>query len=195
MIRHLFIWISTGVLLIACTDSNVVLSLQHATVLEAPRPVAQFRLTDQTGSEFTNADLSGQWSIIFSGFTYCPDVCPLTLAQLREVEQQLGNLRHHRTVFVSVDPERDTPALLAQYLGWFNPDWIGLTGTAQELSTLLDSLGMAQVRVPIGQGGDYTVDHSTAVVLIDPQARMIGYWKAPLDARQLAEDLAILPTP
>jgi protein SCO1/2 len=95
---------------------------------------------------------------------------------------------------VTVDPQRDTPEVLLEYLQWFDPAWIGLSGPAAELDRLLTSLQMAHVRVPDGDGG-YTIDHASAVVLIDPQARMVAYWKPPLQAAQLAEDMAALPAP
>lgn len=194
MYRLLWWLIVPGVLL-ACTEPVAVLPLQHATLLETPHPIAPFELTDQTGARFSHPDLAGRWTLMFSGFTHCPDTCPLTLSQLRDAEQQLTGKRHHRMVFVSVDPERDNSNLLEEYLGWFDPEWTGLTGSDTELAPLLDSLGMAYVRVPLGSVGDYTVDHSTAVVLIDPKVRLVGYWKAPLDTRKLAEDLAALPAP
>lgn len=163
-------------------------------MLESPRPVADFTLVDQHGEMFQASELRGHWTVLFSGFTHCPDICPATLGLLKSVEERLDGAPTHRTVFVSVDPDRDTPERLREYLEWFDPEWIGLTGKNAELDGLLDSLGMAHVRVPQGEGG-YTMDHATAVVLINPDGDMVGYWKAPLDAAALAEDLGRLPAP
>lgn len=182
-------------LLSACTRQEEPLVLTYATMVKVPRPVAEFQLTDQSGETFTRADLLGRWTLLFSGFTHCPDVCPLTLSQIRNAEQSLKSPRHHQVVFVSVDSQRDSPEVLREYLAWFDPGWVGLTGSGAELKPLLDSLELAYVRVPLGTQGDYTMDHATAVVLIDPRGRLTGYWKAPLDARQLATDLAALPAP
>ncbi|WP_024460531.1 SCO family protein [Marinimicrobium sp. LS-A18] len=182
-------------LLASCTQRDEPLVLTYGTLTEPPRPIAEFRLTDQTGAAFSRTNLLGQWTLLFSGFTHCPDICPLTLGIIRNAEDKLETPGHHRVVFVSVDAERDTPALLQEYLGWFDPDWVGLSGTRAALNPLLDSLELGYVRVPLGSEGDYTMDHSTAVVLIDPEARLVGYWKAPLDAERLAADLATLPAP
>tara|TARA_R110002126_G_scaffold97190_8_gene226734 strand:- start:9408 stop:9698 length:291 start_codon:yes stop_codon:yes gene_type:complete len=95
--------------------------LQYAIVLNEPRPLVNFELQDQHGNTFSNADLQGSWTILFSGFTYCPDICPLTLGQLQAAEQQMSGNRQHKVVFITVDPERDTSASLKQYLGLFQP--------------------------------------------------------------------------
>lgn len=189
------VWLFAMILLSGCTRQDEPLALAYGTSVASPRPVAEFQLTDQTGAAFSRDNLLGQWTVLFSGFTHCPDVCPLTLGQIRNAEDRLESPFHHQVVFVSVDADRDTPELLREYLGWFDRDWVGLTGSGAELKPLLDSLELAYVRVPLGADGDYTMDHATAVVLIDPQGRLVGYWKAPLDARRLAADLATLPAP
>nr|WP_240451211.1 SCO family protein [Wenzhouxiangella sp. XN201] len=146
-------------------------------------------MSDQHGRDFTNVELRGNWNVLFVGFTHCPDVCPSTLALLDSVQKRAGiSPERLRTVFVSVDPERDTPEVLAEYLAHFNSEWTALTGKKTELDRLLDSLELAYVRVPTGKG-EYTMDHSTALVLIDPGGHMRGYFTAPLDADALAEDL------
>lgn len=165
-----------------------------AVAVDPPRPVAEFRVSDQHGRPFQRRDLHGHWTVLFSGFTHCPDVCPATLAILRAAQNRNAAEPAHRTVLVSVDPERDTPEVLRDYLAWFDPEWVGLTGDPEELGQLLDSLGMAHVRVPTG-GGGYTMDHATALALIDPQARLVAYWKAPLDPDRLAADLGALGAP
>ena len=171
------------------------LTLRYGTVLPAPRPLAAFVLTDQHGTAFANANFVGQWTVIFSGFTSCPDICPLTLALLKSAEEQMRGQRHHQVVFITVDPERDTAASLKQFINWFEPRWTGLTGANKELSSLLASLGMAQVKLPALEGENYSIEHSTALVLLDPQGRMAGYWKAPSDPAELAADFSALPAP
>ncbi|WP_341938548.1 SCO family protein [Marinimicrobium sp. C2-29] len=196
MFRVQPVWCLALILVLsACSRQDDPLTLAHGTLTSSPQPVAEFQLTDQTGAAFSREDLLGQWTVLFSGFTHCPDVCPLTLSKIRNAEDRLEPPVHHQVVFVSVDPGRDTPELLREYLGFFDPDWVGLSGTGAELDPLLDSLELAYVRVPLGTEGDYTMDHTTAVVLIDPKGRLVGYWKAPLDERQLAADLATLPAP
>jgi protein SCO1 len=170
-------------------DPDPMESLDHVRTLSEPRPIAAFHLSDQHGRDFTHEQLRGNWTVLFAGFTHCPDICPSTLALLASVQKRadISSDRLH-TVFVSVDPERDTPEHLAEYIGYFNPEWTGLTGQKTELDRLLDSLELAYVRVPTGNG-EYTMDHSTALVLIDPEGDMRGYFPAPLDPAALAGDL------
>jgi protein SCO1 len=181
--------------LTACTEPKTDLALQYGTVLPTPRPLAEFQLVDQHGDTFSNANLRGNWTVVFSGFTYCPDICPLTLGQLQAAEQEMTGEKKHRVVFVTVDPQRDTVSSLKQYLNFFEPNWTALTGTNTELSALLDSLGMSRVRIPAVSGENYSIEHSTALVLLDPHGRMAGYWKAPLNTTKLAADFSALPVP
>lgn len=160
--------------------------------LDRPRDVAAFELTDQHGRPFTAADLRGRWTVLFVGFTHCPDICPTTLGLLASVEKKLAKARRSlQFVFVSADPERDTPSRLREYVSLFNADWTALSGPLDQLDRLLDSLQLAYVKVPIGNG-DYTIDHSTALVLIDPQARMAGFYPAPHEPAELVADLKSL---
>lgn len=180
-------------LLSACSEPAPNVQLSYATELDTARPLAPFQLQDQNGNLFSNANLLGTWSLVFSGFTFCPDICPLTLGQLKAAEQQMPHLRHHQVIFITVDPERDTAASLKQYLQMFQPHWIGLTGEQKDLSSLLGSLGMAQVRIPGTAAENYSIEHSTAIVLLNPQGHMAAYWKAPFDIAQLAADFSALP--
>jgi protein SCO1/2 len=164
--------------------------LDTGTVLPEPHPVAAFELVDQEGRAFDKEALEGRWSLVFAGFTHCPDICPTTLAMLSELGGRLG-AAGPRIVFVSVDPERDTPARLAAYLRHFGPELVGATGSPTAIASFTRNLGLAQVKIP-GTGSDYTVDHSTALVLIDPQVRVAGYFQPPHDVDALAADLATL---
>jgi len=181
----------TALLSAGCSgvSSDPMASLEHARALDQPRPVAAFRLSDQNERVFDETQLRGAWSVLFTGFTHCPDICPATLSLLASAQRRAGVAPDRlRTIFVSVDPERDTPEHLAEYLGHFDPEWTALTGEKAQIDRLLGSLEMAYVRVPMGNG-EYTMDHSTALVLIDPDGRMRGYFNAPLDTAALAEDL------
>ncbi len=193
MHRSSMTWILL-LLLGGCEQTETVPVLEHAHLIAAPVPVAEFKLLDQTRDAFSRSNLIGRWTLMFSGFTHCPDVCPTTLGVLHAAESKLTDANAVQMVFVTVDPDRDTPETQAEYLSAFNADWIGLTGARTELDRLLTSLHMAHVRVPTGNG-NYTMDHATAVVLIDPGARMTAYWTAPLSADKIAVDLARLPTP
>jgi protein SCO1/2 len=166
-------------------------ALRAGTALARPRAIHDFDFTDQHGQPFTRASLEGHWTLLFTGFTNCPDVCPFTLSLMADLRRQLAR-DDLQFLFVSVDPERDTPAAIAQYLAHFDPALAGATGSREETERFTAGLGLAQVRNP-GVGGEYTVDHSTAFVLIDPEARLAGYFQAPHVRDALAADLAALP--
>jgi protein SCO1/2 len=168
------------------------ITIRTGTALPAPSPVADFELADQHGRTLTREVFEGRWTLVFTGFTNCPDICPTTLALLATLASRLrkrgGELQ---TLFVSVDPERDTQAALAQYVGHFDQNMLGATGTKAQVDGFCDGLGLAHVRNP-GTGGEYTVDHSAALVLIDPEVRIAGYFQPPFDLDGLVADLAPL---
>jgi protein SCO1/2 len=163
------------------------LELESGTVVPDPRPIGEFALLDQQGRPFGPEALENRWSLVFTGFTHCPDLCPTTLAFLASLRSQIPG-RNLRIVFVSVDPERDTPEAIASYLAHFGPGFVGVTGASAEIERFTKALGVAQVRNP-GVGGEYTVDHSAALVLIDPRVRVAGYFLPPHVERALAADL------
>jgi protein SCO1/2 len=167
------------------------LRLAAGTAMPERRELPAFALTDAAGRPFGPADFEGRWSLVFTGFTHCPDVCPTTLAMMADLRRRVprGDLQF---VFVSVDPERDSPAVVGRYLAHFDPALVGATGARTEMERLTAGLGLAQVRNP-GTGDEYTVDHSTALVLVDPAARLAGYFQAPHAAAAIAADLAALP--
>lgn len=172
-----------------CHEPPAGIKLAAGTALHPPRPIIEFDLVDHTGADFTRAAFKDHWSVVFAGFTHCPDICPDTLWRLDLLDSQLrsggGELQ---TVFVSVDPERDTPEALASYVGHFNAQFIGATGDREQIDALCDSLGIDYIKIPGGRG-DYSVDHSAALVLVDPEARVAGYFRPPFDFDEIAEDL------
>lgn len=162
-----------------------------ALMYPEPRAVVPFRLLRGGGGAFTDADLKGRWSLLFFGFTHCPDVCPTTLGVFAQVHRKLAATRPTadvQMVFVSVDPERDTPDKVAEYAKYFDPDIVGVTGDADTLLALTPGLGVVYMKSPL-PNGDYTVDHSANAVLIDPEGRMAGLFRPPLDAGKIADDL------
>jgi protein SCO1/2 len=165
--------------------------LRAGTALPEPRALADFNLADQEGKPFSRQDLRGHWTLLFTGFTNCPDVCPLTVASMADLRRRLAR-DDIKFLFVSVDPERDTPEVIRRYLAHFDPGLVGATGARADLEKFTAGLGLAQVVNP-GAGDDYTVDHSTAFVLIDPETRLAGYFSAPHSPDALAADLANLP--
>jgi len=158
-----------------------------------PKPLSDFELRDQAGRPFDLARLEGAWTLLFFGYTHCPDVCPMTLSVLDDVDDLLAqagrdpsNLQY---VFVSVDPERDSLEHLGDYVTYFDEDFLGVTGDDAALKELTRQLGALYVRSEPDENGDYVVDHTAAVFLIDPRARLIALFQAPHDARVIARDL------
>ncbi len=165
---------------------------QAGIMLDAPVIIPAFDLLDHHNQAFNRASLAGHWTLVFAGFTHCPDICPTTLATLDRVQGLLGeNAGRLQVVLLSVDPERDTPDILANYLGYFNPGFVGVTGEPAQLGSLYRSLGINHIRIP-GAKGEYSVDHSAALMLIDPEGRLVSYFMPPFSARELAADLSTL---
>lgn len=165
-------------------------AIASGTLLPKPRPLADFSLTDSGGKPFTRADLLGHWTIIFAGYTSCPDVCPTTLAELKGLEGRLGPLSDRLGVlFLSVDPERDTPEKLDQYVHYFDPRFRAATGTVDALEALGRNLGFVFEKTPGSTPGSYTIDHSAALMLIDPRGSLAGYLVPPFKPDTLAADM------
>lgn len=164
-------------------------------VLPEPRVIANFALTDGKNQPFSLANLRGQWTLMFFGFTNCPDVCPSALYDLNLVmeklaEQPVDKKPNIQAVFVSVDPERDTPEKLAQYVSYFNPGFIGVTGEPEQMQPLTMQLGIAYKIEEHEPGAErYDVYHSVSFLLIDPEGRLHGVFPAPHDADKMAADL------
>lgn len=166
--------------------------LQSGSLLQPPKSLPAFQLQDQHGKAVTPQSLQGQWTLVFFGYTHCPDVCPNTLAVLNLTLQALPEQAraHTNVMLVSVDPQRDTQAQLGQYVAYFNPKFIGARGPAEELNTLTGAVGVLYVHNKPDLNGDYTVDHSAAVLLLDPQARWSALFsKQPLNPETLANDI------
>ena len=135
-------------------------------------PNLDFALTDDTGKAVTGADYRGKVVLLYFGYTHCPDVCPLTLAQLHVSMQRLGALAEDtRILFVSVDPARDTPAILKNYVNAFDPRAVGLTGTPRAVEALSKRYRSAYTREPATSDGSYEVSHSSAIYVFDRAGR------------------------
>jgi protein SCO1/2 len=168
--------------------------LESLIVLPEARVVADFALIDHQGNAFTLDDFKGRWSLIFFGFTSCPDVCPNTLYQLQQARELM--LKEHSEdeipliYLVSVDPERDTPEKLSAYLSYFDPAFIGLSGVQEQLAALALQLGIAYFIEPHDpENLEYNVDHSASMLLLDPQGRLYGVLPAPIEAAKTARDI------
>ena len=161
--------------------------LASGTWLPGRRDIGDFRLIDHLGEPFTARELQGKPSLVFFGFTHCPDVCPTTLAKLAQVRKAAA-LPALQVLFVTVDPQRDTPTAMGLYVHAFDPDFIGLTGNPTDIQNLTARFGVAAARVEL-PGGDYTMDHSATVFLLDDHAREVAVFTPPFDVKQIAQDL------
>ena len=151
-------------------------------LFDTPRDVGDFSLTDHLGLSFTRDDLTGRWTLIFFGFTHCPDICPTTMAELAELKSQLSDTEASdaRVVMLSVDPARDTPDRLAQYVPYFHPDFIGVTGDFADILSVAQRLNAPFRKVSEPDGG-YQMEHSANVMLMNPRGDYHGFFRAPLD--------------
>jgi protein SCO1/2 len=161
-----------------------------ATRFPVARDVQPFELIDHNNVVFNNASLQRHWSFMFFGYTYCPDVCPTTLSVLNSVAQRLQDVDEDiRFIMVTVDPERDTPERLAEFVTYFNGDFIGVTGTDEGLEQLTRQLGVLHVRVQPEPGSEgYLMDHTAAVFLFDPDGRYHAVFSPPLSAEKISGD-------
>ena len=145
-----------------------------------------FRLIDQNGQAVTDRDFTGEPYLVFFGFTHCPDVCPTTLMELSDVLDKLGgDATRIGALFITVDPERDTPAELKDYLSSFNPRFKGLTGDPAAIAEVAKSYRVYIKKVPL-DNGDYTMDHTALVYLMDKSGKFV----APFNLKRRPEDAA-----
>lgn len=161
---------------------DVALSSEQAAKLgyirfEAPRNVTVPQLVTEQDERILPTHFQGQWDFLYFGFTSCPDICPTTLAVLNQALSNVGVAP--RVHLVSVDPEQDTPAQLARYLAGFNPDFLGVTGSHDQITELATQLNVAFGKVPGAEPGSYTVDHTGSIVVLDETGRYAGFIKAP----------------
>lgn len=196
----LMVVIAIGALAAGLVISSILfdrtLELRSARAFPEARPLPQFELTTAEGEALTRDSFRGQWSLLFFGFTNCPDICPDTLALLAAVMDDLdttGATSKPRVVFVSVDPERDDRAALADYVDWFDDDFVGASGSDEQLQALTSELGLIYfLGEPDEDSGFYSVDHSASVMIIDPEARVFGRFAPPLDRQGIVADLFAL---
>jgi protein SCO1 len=167
--------------------------LVTGTYLSPRREVADFSLIDQHGRKFDRSNLHGHWSMLFFGYTNCPDFCPSTLAMLAAMEQGLradSATVRPQVIFVSVDAKRDTPAQLAQYVPYFDPEFIGLTAADQPtIEAVAKRMGVA-VSITPRADGSYSVDHSGTIFVLDPDSRLAAVLTGPFTVDGLKGDFS-----
>lgn len=196
--KTVFILVALVALVIGLTVYKVLNSerqLDSAELIDAgivllpqSRPLPELTLTGEDGQPVALDDLKGRWSLLFFGYTFCPDICPATLAELRQLRKLLPEETRARIqpILVSVDPERDTPEQLNKYLEYFGAGFRGLTGPLADIQTLANAVGIPFIPGDTSKK-DYSVDHSGNLVIIGPDGRQRGFIRAPLKTARLAE--------
>jgi protein SCO1/2 len=165
--------------------------LTTGTSLTPARAMPDFSLIDQQGRMFGNANLRGHWSMLFFGYTNCPDFCPTTLTTLAALQKRLRAAQaavRPQVIFVSVDAKRDTPAQLAKYVPYFDPEFIGLTAADQpSIEAVAKQIGVGVIIQPAADG-NYTVDHSSEIFVLDPEGRITAILTGPFTVEALQGD-------
>ena len=167
-------------------------ALSAAKVIDSPRALPPFKLQSASGP-ITADQLKGHWTVVFVGFTHCPDVCPTTLTDMARAQalwDAAGLKAKPRLLFVSIDPERDTPEKIAEYAAYFHKDTLTATAAEPQLTEFARSLGLVYMKVP--QGDTYTMDHSSTLVLLNPKAEFAGIIRPPLKPEAVGADLIAL---
>ena len=161
-------------------------------VYEIPRRFSNFALTDHHGQPFNESNLQGKWTLMFFGYTYCPDICPTTMAALNQFTELLADTEYGadtQVVMVSVDPERDTVEQMNTYVNFFNPEFTGVTGEYINVFTLARQLNIAFSYLPSGDEDNpsYDVSHSGEIPLINPNGHFHGFFKNPPQPEKMVE--------
>jgi protein SCO1/2 len=163
---------------------------ENMTILPQPRALPALPLVDQDARPLPAGFLRDRWTLVFFGFTQCPDICPNTLTLLAQMQQELADLPQAgrpRVLLVSVDPQRDTPAILKSYVRFFDPAFAAATGTAEGVAATAAAFSVPYARVPRADGG-YTMDHGAGLFFVSPAGTLAAYASPPFDARVLARD-------
>ena len=176
-------------LILGCSSK----SPEYSTVLTKPIKLDEFLLTADDDSVFSNQSLKDKWSLLFFGYTHCPDVCPLTLHQLAQANQELADKLDStpNIIMVSVDPDRDTSEILQKYVRSFGENVSGVTGKNEELDKLTSQLGIFY-KANKHEGENYSVNHSAAVILINKNAEFHAVFSAPHSIEHFVSDLPLL---
>ena len=165
--------------------------VENGTIIfSLPREISAFELLDHRAEPFTNDAFTGAWTLVFFGFTHCPDICPATMAQFNQLDKALADteiVNDTRYLLVSLDPARDTPEKMASYVGFFNDKITGVTGDFLTIHRFASELNVAfQKVVTDAESGEYTVDHSGLVAIINPEGFYQGFFKPPLSVDRMA---------
>lgn len=165
----------------------------NGIAIQSPEPVPNFTLTSQSGAPLSFNDLRGKVILLYFGYTFCPDACPTTLTELKKATATLGrDAQDVQVVMVTVDPERDTPEVLRQYLGYFDPSYIGLTGSEEEILAAATPFGVYYQKHEGSAATGYLVDHTTTVMAIDKRGYLRLFYPYGTSGEEIAADMHYL---
>lgn len=163
----------------------------QGSILSPARKIAVPALTMDDGSTFDLDDLKGKWHLLFFGYTHCPDVCPVTMgvaAQAKKIAETNNHI-FPQVVFISVDPDRDKVEMLADYVQYFDKDFVGVTGDSQLIKALTLQLSVVYMKMQAEEGSDnYLVDHSSALLLLNPEGKLVAFFNPPHDPKTILKD-------
>lgn len=161
-----------------------------AYFINPPRQLSGFQMINDQNKNFDIVDFKGQWNLLFFGFTFCPDICPLTMKQLSVVKEGLKDKENEiKYYLVSVDPDRDSPSNLRTYLDNFDKEFIGLTGEIDQIYKFSTQVNAPFFPVVNSKDENYTVDHSGSLVLINPEGEYAGFFRAPHNQNKVLKAL------
>ncbi|RZM75566.1 SCO family protein [Pseudoalteromonas rubra] len=195
--KKIFVLLCTTALLLGCQPAPKL--SEFAVHYEQPRTLKPFKLEDQHGRPVTTEQLKGQWSLLFLGYTHCPDICPMTLAKLTNIAEQLKPYQNVNVWFVAVDPQRDTQEKRKQYIDYFNPDFVAASAPHNILFPFVRDIGLIYA-INNSDQPEYYVDHSASIALVNPQAQLAAIFKPEFKAgevpvineSQLIEDFKVI---
>jgi protein SCO1/2 len=165
----------------------------QGSLIDPPVQAVDFTLIDQQGQSFKLSEQRGSTVLIFFGYTHCPDICPTTLAEYQEILTGLKDQASKvRFVFITVDPERDTPEQLAEYIEFFNPSFVGLTEERKNLEPVWKAYGVYQQKQDVGSAAGYLVDHSTRMYVVDPKGNLVLTYPFGFETQKIIDDLVHL---
>ncbi len=207
--RMLGSWLVTVLLLVGCGRTDVTPKTESAILLQEPRELPLVKLQSDNGEWSSEQVLQGRWTILFFGYTRCPDVCPTELYLLGQLLRELESGSHEsvnlpQILFISVDPDRDTPAAVAEYAHYYHPQLIGVTGEQEQVDRLVEGVGAVYERawfsdgrpIPAGEvdpdGDDYLINHSATSFLINPDGELHALLPSPQQVEVMIRDLAAM---
>ena len=195
VLKIFFIFIA----LVGCDNTNhnppETFNYQSLKMFPQGKSFSGFQLTSNKGKQWQAKDFKGNYSLVFFGFANCPDICPTTLLDMQKINHALESVKVSppNFIFISVDPDRDTPEILDEYITYFNPEFIALTGDQANILSIATQLGVAY-KVAEHEKGDlvYDVDHASALFVLNPEGERIGLFSAPHNVKNITADLTSL---